>query len=166
MEPTWTCHHPSASESSCDLSSFIAVRESESCDSSSIVVRTWIWNTTDLKKAIVLENKQEAMWTRSKKQEATPARQQLPRNVSNCRTVGECTVANLQYFTVPHIVRSDSNNSPVESTQSGKSLVRWLHWVNLEDWIYASSKGTQTHTHTHTIQNQQSTKFYSEVRAS
>ena len=30
--------------------------------------------------------------------------------------------------------------------------------------IYVSSEGTQTHTHT--IQNQQSTKFYSEVRAS
>ena len=133
MEPTWTCRHPSASKSSCDLSSLIAVRENESCDSSLIVVRTWIWNTTYLKKATVLENKQEAMstiskkqcgqkarsnvdnkqeleamWTRSKKQEATLAGQQLPRNVSNCRTVGECTVVNLPYFTVPHIIWLDS----------------------------------------------------------
>ena len=53
------------------------------------------------------------------------------------------------------------------STDSDHDPVRWLHWVNLKGWnLYMQVPKELKHTHTHTIQNQQSTKFYSEVRAS
>ena len=51
-------------------------------------------------------------------------------------------------------VGNNGNNSEMVALSQSQRL----------ESIYASSKGTQTHTHT--IQNRQSTKFYSEVRAS